>query len=172
MTPAEADALLRENVSLKTRLTSLSEASRRVSENLDLGIVLQEVIDNARHVTGALYGALLTYDKSGDIRDFITSGLSHQEIEGMNTLPRGLGLLGHISEIREPLRITDIASHPSSVGFPKNHPPMKTFLGMPIRHRGEHVGNMYLAEKDGGGQFDRHGESPRHGPIGVIPITD
>ena len=153
MTPAEADALLRENVSLKTRLKNLSEASRRVSENLDLGIVLQEVIDNARHLTGARYAALLTYDPSGDIRDFITSGLSHQEIEGMNTLPRGLGLLGHISEIREPLRLTDIASHPSSVGFPENHPPMKTFLGMPIRHRGEHVGNMYLAEKDGGGQF-------------------
>ena len=153
MTPAEADALLRENVSLKTRLTKLSEASRRVSENLDLDIVLHEVIDNARHVTGALYGALLTYDQSGDIQDFITSGLSHQEIEGMNTLPRGLGLLGHISEIREPLRLTDIASHPSSVGFPENHPPMKTFLGMPIRHRGEHVGNIYLAEKDGGGQF-------------------
>ena len=153
MTPAEADALLRENVLLKTRLTRLSEASRRVSENLDLDIVLNEIIENACYVTGALYGALLTYDQSGDIRDFITSGLSPQEIEGMNTLPRGLGLLGHISEIREPLTITDIASHPSSVGFPKNHPPMKSFLGMPIRHRGEHVGNIYVAEKDDGGQF-------------------
>ena len=153
MTPAEADALLRENVSLKTRLKNLSEASRRVSENLDLGIVLQEVIDNARRLTGARYAALLTYDPSGDTGDFITSGLSHQEIEGMDTLPRGLGLLGHISEIREPLRLTDIASHPSSVGFPENHPPMKTFLGMPVRHRGEHVGNIYLTEKDGGGHF-------------------
>ena len=153
MTPAEADAVLRENESLRARLTKLSEASRRVSENLDLGVVLQEVVDNARHLTGALYGALLTYDQSGYIQDFMTSGLSQQGIEGMSTLPRGLGLLGHISEIREPLRLADIASHPSSVGFPENHPPMKTFLGMPIRHRGEHVGNMYLAEKDGGGQF-------------------
>ena len=153
MTPGEADAVLRENESLRVRLTKLSEASRRVSENLDLSIVLQEVIDNARRLTGALYGALLTFDQSADIRDLTTSGMSQQQIEGMNTLPRGLGLLGHISEIREPLRLADIASHPSSVGFPENHPPMKTFLGMPIRHRGEHVANIFLAEKDGGGQF-------------------
>ena len=145
--------MLRENESLRERLRKLSEASSRVSENLDLGIVLQEVIDSARRLTGALYGALLTFDQSADIRDFITSGISQHEIEGMSTLPRGLGLLGYISEIREPLRLSDIASHPSSVGFPKNHPPMKTFLGMPIRHRGEHVGNIYLAEKGGGGQF-------------------
>ena len=131
----------------------MSEASSRVSENLDPGIVLQEVVDNARYLTGARYGALLTYDQSGDIRDFVTSGLSSQEYEAMNTLPQGLGLLGYINEIQEPLRLVDIASHPSSVGFPQNHPPMKTFLGMPIRHRGEHVGNIYLTEKEDGREF-------------------
>ena len=96
MTPAEADALLRENVSLKTRLTKLSEASRRVSENLDLDIVLHEVIDNARHVTGALYGALLTYDQSGDIRDFITSfSLTHPAlVESSNSSLHSVGVIG------------------------------------------------------------------------------
>ena len=147
MKSPEAADLLQEIESLRTRLSKLSEASRRVSENLDLSIVLQEVIDNARYLTGARYGALLTYEPSGSIKDFITSGLSPEEIELLNTSPQGLGLLGYMNEIRDPLRLTDIASHPSSVGFPENHPPMKTFLGMSIRHLGEHVGNIYLTEK-------------------------
>ena len=149
----EADDLRQEIESLRTRLSRLSEASRRVSEDLDFDIVLHEVIDNARYLTEARYGALLTYEQSGGIADFITSGLSPEEIEHLKTLPQGLGLLGYMNEIREPLRLSDIASHPSSVGFPENHPPMKTFLGMPVRHHGEHVGNIYLTEKDGGREF-------------------
>ena len=151
--PTGQDALLREISSLRTRLSKLSEASRRVSENLDINVVLQEVIDNARYLTGARYGALLTFEASGDIQDFITSGLSAEEIGIMGALPQGQGLLGYISETREPLRLADISSHPSSVGFPENHPPMKTFLGMPIRHHGEYVGNIYLTEKERGQEF-------------------
>ena len=143
MRSTATDDLLQEIESLQTRLTKLSEASRRVSENLDLGIVLQEVIDNARALTDARYGALLTYEPSGSIEDFITSGLSLEEIELLKTSPQGLGLLGYMNEIREPLRLTDIAGHPSSVGFPENHPPMQTFLGMPIppprRARRQHL---------------------------------
>ena len=149
----EASDLLQRIESLRTRLSKLSEASLRVSETLDVNTVLKEVIDNARDLTGARYGALLTYEPSGGIQDFITSGLSAEEIERLNVLPEGLGLLGYMNEIREPLRLADISSHPSSVGFPENHPPMKTFLGMPIRHRGEHVGNIYLTEKEGGRGF-------------------
>ena len=148
-----ADHLLQEIEALRSRFSKLSEASRRVSENLDINIVLQEVIDNARYLTGARYGALLTYEPSGAIQDFITSGLSAEEIEGLKTLPQGLGLLEYMNEMREPLRLADIASHPSSVGFPENHPAMKTFLGMSIRHHGEHVGNIYLTEKEGGLEF-------------------
>ncbi len=139
--------------SLRTRLSKLSEASLRVSETLDLNTVLKEVIDNARDLTAAKYGALLTYERSGGIRDFITSGLSAEEIKALNVSPKGLGLLGYMNEIREPLRISDISSHPRSVGFPDNHPTMKTFMGMPIRHRGEHVGNIYLTEKKDGKEF-------------------
>ena len=90
--PIETDDLLQEIESLRTRLSKLSEASRRVSEDLDLNIVLQEVIDSARYLTGARYGALLTYEPSGAIQDFITSGLSAEEIERLKTLPQGLGL--------------------------------------------------------------------------------
>ena len=149
----EVAALLRKIESLSARLSKLSEASLRVSETLDVNKVLEQVIDNARELTDARYGALLTYDQSGAIQDFITSGLSAQEIERLNVLPKGLGLLGYMNEVREPLRLAEISSHPSSVGFPSNHPPMKTFLGMPIRYQDEHVGNIYLTEKSGGGEF-------------------
>ena len=83
----EADDLLQEIESLRRRLSTLSETSGRVSENLDLNVVLQEVIESARSLTGARYGALLTYEQSGGIRDFITSGLSPKEIEHLKTLP-------------------------------------------------------------------------------------
>ena len=68
-------------------------------------------------------------------------------------MPKGLGLLQYLNEIEGPLRLAEIASHPSSVGFPKDHPPMKTFLGTPVRHRGERLGNIYLTEKEGGQEF-------------------
>ncbi|MCY4530591.1 MAG: winged helix-turn-helix domain-containing protein [Chloroflexi bacterium] len=157
--PTEVEDLLQQVEALQTRLYKLSEASRRVSEDIDLNVVLQEVIDNARHLTGARYGALLTYEQSGDIQEFITSGLSPDEIQLLKVSPQGLGLLGHMNEVREPLRLANIASHPSSVGFPENHPPMKTFLGMPVRHRGEHVGNIYLTEKGGGHEFTSEDEA-------------
>ena len=153
MGPTGPDDPLSEIDSLRNQLSKLSEASRLVSESLDLDVVLKEVIDNARSLTGARYGALLTYQVSGSIQNFVTSGISPREIELLNTMPRGLGLLGYMNEIKEPLRLSDISSHPRSVGFPENHPPMKTFMGMPIRYRDEHVGNIYLTEKDGGQEF-------------------
>ena len=81
----------------------------------------------------------------------------------MKVLPQGQGLLGQLKEVREPLRLSHIASHPSSIGFPGNHPPMKTFLGMPIRHHGEHVGNIILTEKEGGPRvYERGRGHPGH----------
>ncbi len=145
--------LLHEIESLRRRLSELSDASRLVSESLELDVVLRNVIDNARSLTGARYGALLTYEQSGAIQDFITSGFSSAEIERLGALPQGLGLLGYMNEIREPLRLSNISDHPRSVGFPENHPPMKTFLGMPIRIRDEYVGTIYLTEKVGGAEF-------------------
>ena len=135
------------------RLSRLAEACLRIASNLDIDAVLQGVIDAARSLTGARYGALVSFDGSGDIRDLVTSGMTPEERRRMGPLPKGLGLLGYLNEVPRPLRLRDIASHARSVGFPENHPPMKTFLGAPVRHLGESVGNIYLTEKEGGREF-------------------
>ena len=109
-------------------------------------------------LTGARYGALLTFDISGGVRDFYTAGLSAEQRDGMTDLPQGLGLLAHVSKAKSPVRLKNMSTHPESVGLPQNHPPMKTFLGMPIFHRGEHVGNIYLTEKEGGEEFSQQDE--------------
>ena len=142
-----------ETEALRSRLSRLSEASLRITETLDLDTILQGVIDGARSLTGARYGALLILDDAGRMQDLVTSGMTPEERRRLGALPKGLGLLGYLSEIEGPLRLAEIASHPSSVGFPEGHPPMKTFLGAPVRHRGERLGNIYLTEKDGGQEF-------------------
>ena len=154
----ESDGLRREYGALKDRLKKLSEATLRNSENLDFGVVLQEIVDNSRSLTGARYGALLTYDETGAIQDFTTSGLSAKELELLKTSTKGLGLLGSLNQVSKPLRISDIASHPSSVGFPENHPTMKPFLGIPVWYHGEHVGNIYLTEKERAQEFTEEDE--------------
>ena len=149
----EADKLRRDNEALRDRLFKLSESSLRISRSLEPHTVLQGVIDSACSLTNARYGALLTFDAAGGMADLITSGMTPAERGRLRDLPKGLGLLGYMSEIEEPLRLTSIAGHPSSVGFPKGHPPMKTFLGTPIHQLGERVGNIYLTEKEGGLEF-------------------
>ena len=155
---SENDRLKRENKSLKGRLSKLNEASLRISGNLDASSVLQEVIDSARMLTTAQYGVLLTYSATGEIRDSFTSGMTHEQASRIHEPVGGYGLLGYLSELKWPLRLQDIASHPKSVGFPENHPPMKTFLGMPIYHRNVHVGNIFLTEKEGGDDFTAEDE--------------
>ena len=135
------------------RLSRLGEAVLRINEDLDLNTILQRIVEGACSLTGARYGAILIFDDSGRIQDLITSGITPEELGLMNDQPRGLGLLGYLNEVQEPLRLRDIASHPRSVGFPENHPPMATFLGAPVRHRSENLGNLYLTEKEGGGKF-------------------
>ena len=131
----------------------MAEACLHIASNLDIDAVLQGVIDSARSLTDARYGALVSFDDSGGIEDIVISGMTPEERRRLGPLPQGLGLLGYLSEIREPMRLADIASHPRSVGFPENHPPMKTFLGAPIRNLGKPVGNIYLTEKEGGREF-------------------
>ena len=149
MEPAEADRLRQENESLRTRLSKLSEASRRVSETLDRNIVLQEVIDSSRSLTGARYGALLTYEQSGAMRDLIVSGLPSLVAGVAKKLLRGSKLLALMDDVTEPLRLSDVSGHATSLGLPV----MKTFLGMPIRHHGELVGHIFLTVKRGGQEF-------------------
>ena len=158
VTLEEADELRRENEALRDRLSGLSEASLRISRSLDLDTVLQEVIDGARSLTRALYGALVAFDDSGGIETLITSGITPEERPRFGDLPKGLGLLQYLNEIEGPLRLADISSHPRSVGFPEGHPPMRTFLGTPVLHLGERLGNIYLTEKEGGREFSLEDE--------------
>ena len=146
----EADRLRREIDALRNRLTRMREASLRINESLNLPTVLQEVIDSACSLTGARYGALVAVADSGEIETLITSGITPEDRPRFGELPEGLGLLQYLNEIEEPLRLADIASHPRSVSFPKGHPPMKTFLGTPVRYLDQRLGNIYLTEKEGG----------------------
>ena len=152
------DALRREIKALQARIAKMSEVSRRITESLDLDTVLQEVADGARSLTDARYSAVGVFDGSGQIEKFITSGLTPEQRLLLNGLPRGLGPLGYLNEIQEPLRLSDLTRHSRSVGFPDNHPPVKTFLGAPISHQSEPVGNIFLTEKEGGREFSDEDE--------------
>ena len=155
---AEVDGLKREVRSLRDRLAKLNEASLGIAGSLEIDVVLQAVIDASRLLTGARYGAILTFDDSMEIESFITSGISSEERRRMSYMPRGLGILGYLNETEGPLRLASISNHPRSVGFPENHPPMKSFLGISMRREGQHFGNIYLAEKEGGGEFTSEDE--------------
>ena len=135
------------------RLADLVEACLRVSESLETETVLQRVIDNARWLTNARYGALLAFTASGEVQSIFTSAATEGEFHGVQSPPQGKGLLGYLNEVQGPLRVADITSHPKSVGLPDGHPPMRTFLGMPIRRDGVHLGNIYLAETESGKEF-------------------
>ncbi len=135
------------------RLVTLVEACLRVSESLESETVLQRVIDHARCLTNARYGVLIAYNASGEMENILTSGDTNGEFHGVKTPPQGQGLLGYLNEVDGPLRVADIGSHPKSVGLPEGHPPMRTFLGMPIRRDGVHIGNIYLSETESGEEF-------------------
>ena len=149
---------MREVDRLRARLAMMSEVSRRITQSWDLNTVLQEVVDGARSLTDARYGAVGVFDDSGRIREFITSGITPEQRRLLGAPPTGLGVLGYLNEVQGPLRLADLTQHSHSVGFPENHPPMKTFLGVPIRHLGEPVGNIYLTEKEGAGEFSEEDE--------------
>ena len=152
----EADDHRREMEALRERLTRLSEASLRVNESLDPDTVLQEVMDSARALTGARFGGITAFDESGQLLEFITSGMPPEEQQRMLDLPEGPALFEYFSSIQGPLRFGDVASQMRSLGFPDL--PIQTLLGAPMRHRGEHVGNLYVAEKEGGREFTREDE--------------
>ena len=149
----EAEGLKREIETLRARLSGLNEATLRINMGLDFSAVLQGVIDGARALTGARYGALLVLDHLGGIEDLITSGITSEEISRIKAEPKVLGLLQYLNEIDGPLRLRDIAGHPRSVGFPEGHPPMQSFLGTPVVHRGQRLGNIYLTEKESSREF-------------------
>lgn len=143
----EIQNLREENARLMSRLSSLSRLSLLITRSLDRTTVLQEVVDAACELTCARYGALGVFDGSGRIQEFITHGITPEERARIGDLPQGLGILGLLQHRQQPLRLADLTKHPRSVGFPPNHPTMKTFLGAPVRLGDESLGNLYLTEK-------------------------
>ncbi|HEY8815975.1 MAG TPA: GAF domain-containing protein [Candidatus Dormibacteraeota bacterium] len=141
---------------------ALLEAGLALASELSLPMVLQRIVDLAVEVTDARYGALGVIGKGNELVDFITTGISAKQRRAIGTLPRGRGVLGLL--IREPrlVRVRDIGNHPSTVGFPPNHPPMHSFLGAPVQALGKVYGNIYLAEKRGAPEFSMEDERSLH----------
>ena len=150
--------LTQENERLRERMARLSAASLRVSEKLDLESVLGEVVDSARALTGAANAAITTVDRVEDVRDFISSGLTPEELRQLRDLPEGERLWGYLLQSPRPLRVDDLASHLGALGFPTAAILRRSFLGAPIRHRGANVGHFYLTNKEAGQQFTEEDE--------------
>ena len=136
------------------RLRALLDAGIALSSELSLDALLQRVVETAAELTGARYAALGVIDRSGHtLERFLTTGVDAATHEAIGDLPRGRGILGVLIRDTAPLRLHDIADDPRSVGFPRNHPPMRSFLGVPIVLRGVAYGNLYLTEKEGESDF-------------------
>ena len=147
------DDLARENESLRERISALSAASLRVGASLDLDTVLQEVVESARALTGARYGAIATIDEAGQPRDFVTSGFTEEEHRRMQEWPDGPRLFEYFRDLPGPLRLAEATAHVRALGFDSERLPWGTFQGTPMRHQGVHVGNFYLVDKEGGQEF-------------------
>jgi signal transduction histidine kinase len=133
---------------------ALVEAGIAITSELSLDAVLQTLVRIAAELTGARYSALGVIDRSGgSLSRFLTYGVDDETRAAIGSLPRGRGILGVLIDDARPLRLDEIARDPRSVGFPPNHPPMHTFLGVPVMTRGVAFGNLYLAEKQPGGPF-------------------
>ena len=147
------DDPMREIAALRERLSRLSEASLHITEDLDLDAVLQGVLDGARSLTGARMGGITILDDSGQLQDFITSGLTDEDHQRFVNLPGGPAFFAYLSSLPEPLRLADFSAHTTALGLPGIGPPLgpvKGFLGAPIRLRGARAGNLYLSDKEGG----------------------
>ncbi len=137
----------------RQQLQAVNAAGLALTSELDRDEVLQRVADQARAIANAKYSALGVFNEEGVVETFTTSGITPEQRSLIGRLPRGRGLLGHLQTERRPLRLRDLHQHPASVGFPKHHPPMRSFLGTPIVLRGETLGNLYLTEKQGAEEF-------------------
>jgi signal transduction histidine kinase len=137
----------------------LIEAGMILASELSLDAVLLRIVELAVDLTGARYGALgVLTPRSRSIEEFITVGITPEERAALGDPPTGHGLLGALITEARPLRIPDISADPRSVGFPPNHPPMKSLLGAPITGRGTVFGNIYLTDKQGAETFDEEDE--------------
>jgi signal transduction protein with GAF and PtsI domain len=143
----------------RDRVHSLLEAVLSVGRELDVEQVLRGIVEAAVVLVDAEYGALGVIGEEQGLAEFLTVGVDEEQRAAIGDPPSGHGLLGQLIRHPAPLRLPELSAHPSSSGFPPNHPPMNSFLGVPITVRGEAYGNLYLTEKRGGGEFDAEDES-------------
>jgi signal transduction histidine kinase len=138
----------------ETRMRALVKTGVAITSELSLDALLQRLVEAASELTGARYAALGVIDRSGsELERFLTTGIDTETHAAIGELPRGRGILGVLIREHAPLRLHNLGDDPRSVGFPPNHPPMGTFLGVPIHLRGVAYGNLYLTEKAGGEDF-------------------
>ena len=141
------------------RLRILVDTGIALSSELSLDALLQQLVEKAALLTNARYAALGVIDQTGGaLERFLTTGVEPEAHAAIGDLPKGRGILGVLIREATPLRLADLTTDPRSVGFPPNHPPMRTFLGVPIVLRGVAYGNLYLTEKQGGEEFTEEDE--------------
>ena len=148
----------REIADLRRRLSLLSQAGLRVTEDLDMETVLQGALDSARSLTGARYGVITLHDAAGVAGDFLSSGMTPEETARLWNSPGWPQHFGYLARLDGPLRVPDLLEHLRSLGLPEMRPPVEvsprvSFLAFPLLHRGQRVGSIYLAEKEGGLEF-------------------
>jgi signal transduction histidine kinase len=151
---AELQSRLATVLTTRDRVRALLEAIVSIGSDLDLETMLRSIIEAATKLVDARYGALGVIGEDDRLTQFITAGVDQEQIDAMEHWPHGLGILGLLIKYPQPIRLADLSAHPESYGFPANHPPMRRFLGVPIRVREEVFGNLYLTEKAGGEEFD------------------
>jgi two-component system, NarL family, sensor histidine kinase DevS len=156
---AELQSRLQAVLATRDRVHALLEAVVVVGGDLDLEVMLRKIVEAAVPLVRARYGALGVIGDDGQLTEFVPIGLDESQIAQIHHWPEGKGLLGTLIHDPRPLRLADLTAHPQSYGFPEGHPPMRTFLGVPIRIRDEVYGNLYLAEKEDGGPFDEEDET-------------
>lgn len=156
---AELQGRLGAVLESRDRTHALLEAVVAVGGHLELEVVLRQIVEAAVKLVNARYGALGVAGEGGRLAEFVPVGLDESEIASIHHWPEGRGLLGELISNPSTLRLPEISADPRSVGFPAGHPPMRSFLGAPVRIRDEVYGNLYLTEKQGGAQFDADDEA-------------
>ncbi len=155
--PDERDRRIRD---LEERLSRLSDASLRINESLDFDTVLQEVVENARALTASRYGAITVLGDAGQTPEFIVSGMSREEHQGLWDMPQGRAFFEYLSGLEQPLRVSNVDRHLSAMNMPSFLPsvPVKSLLVAPIRHQGVGVGTIYLGHDTDDLEFTREDE--------------
>ena len=145
----ESDTSSHETEAPGDRLSRLSEASLRINESLDFDTVLQGVLASARDLTRSRYGVFILLDDAGGMREFFSSGMTPEQGRKLWAEPDRVRFFDYVGRIQKPLRVQDFHSHARTLGLPEFPPDLMSFLAAPIRHQGEHLGTIYLDEKEG-----------------------